>query len=153
MIDAGIKSHILHELVHLNQLQAIGDLKKYLAIYNDEKSLLAISIREGVAEFFAELITGEYTQDEAREYVLQNEREVWERFKTDMYGAETKDWMWKKPKNPEQPRDIGYVFGALIVEYYYKHATNLEQVSQEILGITEYKDFLERSNYSNRFKA
>ena len=152
VVDPGIKAHIIHELVHLNQLQAIGSLKKYLAIYNDEKSLLAISIREGVAEFFAELITGEYTQNEAREYVLKNEREIWERFKTDMLGGETKDWMWKKPKNPEQPRDIGYVFGALIVEYYYKHATNLDQAVQEILAITDYNDFLQKSQYSNRFK-
>jgi hypothetical protein len=151
IVDPGLKTHIIHELVHLNQLQAIGSLKKYLAIYNDEKSLLAISLREGVAEFFAELITGEYTQNEAREYVLKNERKIWERFRMDMLGIETKDWMWKKPKNPEQPRDIGYVIGALIVEYYYKHATNLDQAIQEILAITDYKAFLDKSQYSNRF--
>lgn len=151
VVDPGIKTHIIHELVHLNQLQSIGSLKKYLAIYNDEKSLLAISLREGVAEFFVDLITGEYTQNEAREYVLKNEREIWDRFQTDMLNTDTQDWMWKSPKNTEQPRDIGYVFGALIIEYYYKHATIPVQSVQEILSITDYKDFLEKSQYSNRF--
>jgi len=152
IIDPGLKTHIVHELVHLNQLQAIGSLDKYLAIYNDEKSLLAITLREGVAEFFAELVTGKYTQDEAREYVLKHERELWQRFQNDMLEADTKDWMWKKPANKGQPRDVGYVFGALIVEYYYKHALDLNQAVQEILSITDYQEFLEKSKYAQRFR-
>ncbi len=152
IVDPGIKTHIIHELVHLNQLQAIGSLDKYLAIYNDEKSLLAITIREGVAEFFADLVTGEYTQDEAREYVLKYERKIWERFKMDMLGAATKDWMWDQPIDPEQPNDIGYVLGALIVEYYYKHSIDIDQAVQTILAITDYEDFLEKSKYYKRFE-
>jgi len=152
IIDPGIITHIIHELVHLNQLKSIGSLDKYLAIYNTEKSLLAITIREGVAEFFAELITGKYTQDEAYFYARSHEQELWEQFRKEMYGKETGDWMWKKPKKPEQPRDIGYVLGALIVEHYYKRSTDINKTVSEILAITDYKSFLEKSGYSKKFE-
>jgi hypothetical protein len=151
IIDPGIKTHIVHELVHLNQLKSIGSLEKYLAIYNKEKSLLAITIREGVAEFFAELITGKYTQDEVRLYVNANEQHLWEQFRNEMFSKETGDWMWKSPKDPDQPRDVAYVLGALIVEYYYKHALDLSKVVPAILSITDYKEFIENSGYPKKF--
>ncbi len=150
-VDVGIEGHIIHELTHLNQLHAIGSLDKYLAIYNDEKSLLAICIREGVAEFFAELVTGE-GKTEARNYLARHEMEIWRRFKAEMYKSDTKDWVWKKPKYIGQPQDVGYVLGAKIVEYYYKHSTDPEEAVNEILSITDYKDFLEKSQYTSKFK-
>ena len=150
--DMGLKTHIIHELVHLNQLQSIGSLEKYLAIYNDEKSLLSITIREGVAEFFAKLVTGEYTQNQAEEYVLKNERLLWDRFEKEMLGKDTKDWMWEKPENPDQPRDIAYVLGALIIEYYYTHAPDLDSVVDEVLSITNYEKFLQKTQYIQKFK-
>lgn len=152
IVDSGLKTLIIHELIHLNQANAIGSLDKYLAIYKDEKSLLAITIREGTAEFFADLVTGRYTQNKARSFVLKNERDLWERFRIDMMGAETKDWMWKKPENPEQPSNVGYVLGALIVEYYYKRSSDVDRATQEILSVTDYEDFLSKSQYSNKFK-
>lgn len=152
IVDEGLKTHIVHELVHLNQLHAIGSLEKYLAIYNDEKSLLAITIREGIAEFFAKMVTGEYTQDEAAEYVLKNERELWGRFEKEMLAKDTKDWMWSKTEIPDQPRDAAYVLGALIIEYYYTHATDLDSTVDEILSVTNYPAFIQKTKYINKFK-
>ncbi len=151
IIDPGLKTHIIHELVHLNQLYSIGSLDKYLAIYGSKKSLLAITIREGIAEFFAELITGKYTQDEACFYTRSHEKELWERFKKEMNGKDTGDWMWKNPKNQEQPRDVGYVLGALIVEFYYKKSLDINATVSEILSITDYESFLKKSDYSKKF--
>ncbi len=150
-VDIGIEGHIIHELTHLNQLYAIGSLDKYLAIYNDEKSLLAICIREGVAEFFADLVTGE-GKTEVRNYIAKHEMEIWRRFETDMLGTDTKDWVWDKPEDQEQPRDVGYLIGAMIVEYYYKHSTNLEEAVDIILSITDYQGFLEKSQYLKKFR-
>jgi hypothetical protein len=150
-VDIGIEGHIIHELTHLNQLHAIGSLDKYLAIYNDEKSLLAICIREGVAEFFADLVSGE-GKTEVRNYIAKHEMEIWRRFENDMLGTDTKDWVFDKPEYQEQPQDVGYVLGAMIVEYYYKHSINLEEAVNEILSITDYQDFLEKSQYASKFK-
>ena len=68
-----------------------------------------------------------------------------------MNGKETGDWMWEKPDNPNQPRDIGYVFGALIVEYYYKHAPDVFETTKDILSVTDYPAFLERTEYQHKF--
>ena len=151
IIDPGLKTHIIHELVHLNQLQAIGSLDKYLAIYNREKSLLAITIREGIAEFFADLVTGKYTQDEAYFYTRYHEKKLWSRFSREMYGIETGDWMWSAPENPDQPRDVAYVLGALIVEYYYKTSPDVNLAVSELLSITDYAGFMTKCKYSNKF--
>ncbi|MAE07546.1 MAG: hypothetical protein CL661_02155 [Bacteroidetes bacterium] len=142
---------IIHELLHFQQVLAIGYPQPYLAIYGPEKSLLAITIREGIAEFFADLVTGEYTQDQAKQFVLENEKELWKKFQREMNGKETGDWMWEKPDNPNQPRDIGYVFGALIVEYYYKHAPDVFETTKDILSVTDYPAFLERTEYQHKF--
>jgi tetratricopeptide (TPR) repeat protein len=150
-VDVGIEGTIIHELVHLNQLHVIGSLNKYLAIYNDEKSLLAIAIREGIATYFAHLVTGE-GKTAQRKYINRNEMEIWRRFETDMHGRETKDWVFGRQIYPDQPHDLAYVIGEKIVEYYYTHSLDLEIAVKEILAVTKYREFLEKSNYSNKFK-
>ncbi len=142
---------IIHELLHFQQVLAIGYPQPYLAIYGPEKSLLAITIREGIAEFFADLVTGQYTQAQAKQFVLENEKELWEKFQLEMNGKETGDWMWEKPDNPNQPRDIGYVFGALIVEYYYKRSPDVFETTKDILSVTDYPAFLNRTGYKQKF--
>jgi hypothetical protein len=57
----------------------------------------------------------------------------------------------ESPKDPDQPRDVAYVLGALIVEYYYKHALDLSKVVPAILSITDYKEFIENSGYPKKF--
>jgi hypothetical protein len=145
------KTLLVHELVHFQQGMAVG-VKKYMALFGPEKNLLGLCIREGTAEFFSNLVTGEITQEGARSYVLKNEKALWNVFRTEMSGRETKDWMWKKPKNPEQPPHVGYVMGFLIVKSYYDQAADKTKAVQEILSVTDYPAFLKKSQYENRFK-
>ena len=56
-IGTRMNAFLTHEMVHLQQVEAIG-LEKYLAIFGPEKSLLALTIREGIAEFFADMAVG-----------------------------------------------------------------------------------------------
>ena len=64
-----------------------------------------------------------------------------------MLGAETGDWLWSQPENPVQPEDVGYALGASITERYYQRATDKRKAVREILGVTDYPAFLERSGY------
>ncbi len=137
---------MIHELVHLNQVKATG-LKNYRAIFGPEKSLLALCIREGIAEFFAYLVTGGTTQEEAREYVIKHEKELKKEFVKDMLGKETGDWMWKKPRDPQQPRHIGYSMGFMIARSYYQNAKDKIQAVKEMLSVTDYPAFLKKSKY------
>jgi hypothetical protein len=141
---------LIHELVHFQQVVAVG-YPKYSALFGPEKSLLGLTIREGTAEFFSDLVTGEFTQDEARDYVMTHEGELWKRFQAEMTGRETGDWMWQQPSDPEQPPHVAYVMGALIVEAYYNSGSDRERTVNEILSVTDYESFLERSGYARRF--
>jgi hypothetical protein len=141
---------IVHELVHYQQVMAMG-YDKYTALFGPEKNLLGLCIREGTAEFFAELVTGKITQDEAVDFTLKNEKSLWEQFIKEMHGSETGDWMWSKPSDPEQPNHVGYVIGYRIVEAYYKNAKDKEEAVREILSVTDYPTFLEKSGYAKQF--
>jgi len=147
---ADLKLTIIHELIHIQQFLAIG-MEQYHSIYEENQSLLAVSIREGVAEYLTYLITGEYSKKEVYNYIKKDEKKIWERFKAEMYNREFGDWLFSKPKDANQPRDLGYIMGALIVESYYENAADKKKAIDEILKVTDYKEFLERSNYAEKF--
>ncbi len=147
----GKTTMLAHEMTHIQQVVAVG-YEKYLALFGKEKSLLGLTIREGTAEFFANLIVGDMTQDKAVQYVRDNEQRLWEAFQVDMLGSETGDWMWSKPENPEQPRHVAYVLGAFIVQAYYDRAEDKAQAVTDILSVTDYEAFLEKSGYAEKFE-
>ena len=143
---------IAHEHTHIQQALSQG-LEQYQAIYGPEKSLLALTIREGTADFFAYLITERITltHDWALDYTQKHEKMLWERFRKEMHGRETGDWMWAKPKDTEQPRDVGYSLGLLIVQAYYDNADDKAQAVREILSVIDSPAFLEKSGYAKKF--
>lgn len=147
---ADLKLTIIHELIHVQQFIAIG-MEQYHSIYEENKSLLAVSIREGVAEYLTYLIAGEYSKKEVYDYIKKDEKKIWKRFQTEMHGREFGDWLFSKPNDPDQPRDLGYITGALIVESYYENADDKKKAIDEILSITDYKGFLEKSQYEEKF--
>ncbi len=147
---AALRLTILHELIHVQQFMAIGP-DEYHSIYGDKQSLLAVSVREGVAEYLTNLLTGEYTKKDVLAYIKRDERRVWERFKSDMNRGEFGDWLFSQPSDPGQPRDLGYIMGALIVEAYYSHAEDKKKAIEEIVGVTDYAAFLENSKYAEKF--
>lgn len=146
----GVKLVLVHETVHVQQAMTIG-LEEYQSIYGPKMSLLALSLREGTAQFLTFLSTGERTKTEAYQYLDKNEKKVWERFKNEMNNRLPGDWMWAKPKDPEQPRDLGYIIGDRIVETYYNRTEDKEKAIKDILSITDYKKFFEKSGYAEKF--
>lgn len=149
-IEKDKKASLVHELVHFQQAFAVG-YEKYAALFGPEKSLLGLTIREGTAEFFAHLATGIVPKDETLSYVRKHEKRLWEWFEKEMHGPDTGEWMWSRPSDPDQPRDVGYEVGYLIVEAYYNNAKDKTQAVREILGVTDYLAFLERSGYAEKF--
>jgi len=151
-IEGDLKGTLVHEMVHMQQLRVLGE--KYFTIFNEEKTLLALSIREGVAQFFAYLVTeGKTFKAPVRDYVIAHESELWVRFREEMLGRETGEWLWSQPANGEQPRDTGYLIGARIAEAYYENSNDKEKTVHEMLVVTDYPAFLERSGYEKKFSA
>lgn len=145
--EGDIEPTLVHEMIHMEQLAAVGEA--YFDIFSGPgRTLLANSIREGGATWMAELITGgSRHKNEARDYYLARERELWDEFSRDMYGTEMGDWLWATPADPEQPPDLGYAIGARIVETYYENAVDRGRAAMEIMSVTDYPEFLARSGY------
>lgn len=156
-LDLGLRppeqiTHIVaHELAHIQQLRAQG-LEQYLSIYGPNESVLAIAIREGTADFIADLTSGGHINPVAHTYGMAHEQEIWQAFKLAAHNKDTGDWFFVKPvKHPGWPQDIGYFMGYRIVESYYKNANDKNKAFQEILEVTDYDDFLDRSKYISSF--
>lgn len=137
---------IAHELAHYQQFTVQG-LEQYRALYRGKTTLLGLAIREGSADFLAELASDGHINKAAHEYGRQHEKELWERFRKDMLGNETGDWMFRKPKNGDWPQDLGYFVGYVITESFYRRQVDKQKAVEEILAVTNFEEFLERSGY------
>lgn len=140
---------VTHEAVHYQQALAQG-LEQYQSIYGPQKSLLALAIREGTADFIADLASGGHTSEGALAYVLAHEAELWQRFATEMHGADTGEWMWVRPEDAEQPQDVGYAIGYRIVQSFYDRSDDKAAAIQTILAVTDYEALLRSSGYPSR---
>jgi hypothetical protein len=140
---------VLHELAHFQQAITQG-VETYQRIFGPDKTLLALSLREGSADLIAELTTGRHINPEAERYGLAHEVELWSVFEADMSGSDTGDWMFVQPSNSEWPPDLGYWIGYRIAKSYYEHADDKAQAIRDILGLTEFTAFLQASQYDGR---
>lgn len=138
---------VSHELAHYQQFTAQG-LDRYRALYRDGgRSLLGIAIREGSADFLAELTSGGHINPAAHAYGARHEAELWEKFRREMHGEDGGEWLFVRPENGEWPQDLGYYFGYRITEHFFEGAENPMAAVQAILRVSDFRRFLERSGY------
>jgi hypothetical protein len=143
---------VLHELAHF-QSGMIQGVETYRRIYDpSHRSLLALALREGSAEFIAWLTTGNHTNPAAEAYGLARESELWASFQKDMTSPEPGEWMWVRPADADRPPDLGYWIGYRIVRSYYDRAEDKRQAVLDILGLTDFEGFLEKSGYAARME-
>lgn len=139
----------LHEYVHTQQKS-----KAY--------HLLAHCIDEGMADFIVELLIGKRIADfNPSGYIafgLQNEREVWEKFKLYMgsnEGGDYYNWLYGSKGitvNESNMKDLGYFMGYQICKSYYDNATDKTKAIAEIIDSAfqtdeDAKNFLLKSGY------
>lgn len=147
-IDDYIKGNIgtlVHEMVHMQQLRVLKE--EYFVIFNEKKSLLSKSVREGVAEFFGELLSDAPTyKEQFLPYVNKHEKELWEIFKRDANNRSFGDW-YGKPKKEGQPNDLGYLIGLKMAESYFNKSVDKQKASEYLIAITDYEKFFEECGY------
>jgi hypothetical protein len=130
---------VAHEACHFNQ-------KLPPAV-----TLLDKSIQEGSCDFIGELLAGETINSAQKEYGDRHEAELWREFRAEMDGSELKNWMYNGPTSLHRPADLGYYMGYKIAQWYHHNAADKRQAVRDILEITDYRDFLERSRYAGKF--
>lgn len=131
---------VAHELIHYQQK------------YGENQTLLARSMREGTADFIAEIISGGHINPHLHTYGNPVERELWLEFQKEMNGADVSNWLYQGDKAKTRPADLGYYMGYKIAESYYKQAPDKSQAIREILEIKDFAAFLEASGYARKFQ-
>ena len=133
MLRKHIPITVSHELVHFNQSK----------MEDENTTLLAKSMREGSAEFIAELISGE-TDGEYSEF-NGKEIKIWNDFKKDKNKSIWNSWSSWQNANNKSPKNAGYWTGYLICKAYYEQVKDKNKAVLDILSIQNYNDFYEKS--------
>lgn len=127
---------ILHEYVHLQQKN------------KSEKTLLELSIAEGVADFITYLLLEKYTDPVVYAYGYEHEDKLWKLFQTQIDSEESDDWLFNSYNHKTGiPGNMGYFIGFRICESFYNRATDKVAAVRQMLQVQDFKRFLEESGY------
>jgi hypothetical protein len=137
-----IKSLVAHECVHTQQPKSIDP--------NSIKcELLYRTLREGSADFIAELVSG---IEKTNEYGEKNEKQIWADFKNEICNENSNNWLYNHSSVKGKPADLGYFVGYKIAKEYYKNASDKKQAVNNIIDMTNPLKFLELSKYDQSEK-
>lgn len=130
---------VAHELIHYQQK-------------TEGKTLLAAALREGSADFLAELTCGQAVDEPRTKYGLEDEGELWRQFSQEMHGTDTSKWMYGSGVNG-RPADLAYFIGHQITAAYYEKASDKKKAIAEVLGFQDADHLLHASGYAERFQT
>ncbi|SDM26038.1 DUF2268 domain-containing putative Zn-dependent protease [Siphonobacter aquaeclarae] len=136
-IPASIKGIVAHECVHTQQPGQTDSL----AVQCPQ---LYSCLREGAANFVAELITG---KSGASPYGEAHETALWKEFKSTLCRDNANLWLYNGGTSKDRPSDLGYYIGYKICQAYYRKATDKRLAVKEIIELKDPLSFLVRSGY------
>jgi hypothetical protein len=133
---------VAHELIHFQQDGMASDT-----------TLLKAAIKEGMADFIGELISGKSANENLLIYGKGKEKEIWADFKKEMLLDRASNWIANGGNGKtNKPSDLGYWVGYQICKAYYEQAKDKKKAITEMLHIKDYKKFLEQSKLDEKFK-
>jgi hypothetical protein len=129
---------IAHEYAHVQQVRAMVD--------DEHPTVLEASLIEGAAEFTAELIAGDIAYPFKRSPIEKSKlKEIEAAFASDEDKTDLSQWI--NNGTIDKPGDLGYWVGYRIARSYYQRATNKREALQEILQMSDPKQFLAKSGW------
>ncbi|SDY85827.1 gliding motility protein GldB-related protein [Hymenobacter psychrophilus] len=149
-------------LVQRNRCGAVADLPAVIThemVHNVQQphdgTLLGGVIREGMADFVAELVTGQ-PGGNARLHLYGNahEQQLWREFVPEMNGRDPRNWLANsKQETAERPCDLGYYVGYRICQAYYEQVPDKRRALAELLETKDFNDLLARSSYAAKMSS
>lgn len=131
---------VTHELVHFQQK-------------GDDNGLLRAAMREGGADFVAELAAGRHASESIKAYGDSHEEELWHRFQQDVKSDnKVGEWMYVSHPTDGAPKDLGYYIGYKICQSYYQKATDKAKAIKTIVEMESPEQILKDSSYEKRFQ-
>lgn len=131
---------VAHELVHYQQPP-------------DGPTLLEKALREGIADFLGERISGININAPAVIWSEAHEAELWAEFQREMHGTDISRWLFNGGNSPGRPADLGYVIGYRIAKAWFaKHGEAPDAVRRMLAwqGLEAATAFLRESGYAPR---
>jgi hypothetical protein len=119
---------VTHEATHTQQVGLEAD-------DNGTMDLLGHCIEEGACEFIAELIVKKELMFPYMTYGRLHERELWDKFKGEMYGKEIDAWLYNRGTAPGGIQDLGYFMGYEICKSYYNKEKNKQLAIRKIIEL------------------
>ena len=132
-----------HEYGHIQQEGPVATVD----VGQPGATVLTMSLMEGAAEFTAELISGDVSNQAQRAWARGREAEIEQAFVRDEDKTDLSAWMYNGPGDAAHPGDLGYWVGYRIVKAYYDQAPNKHQALLDIFRMTDAKAFLTRSGW------
>ncbi len=133
---------VVHELIHFLQDNMMKDT-----------SLLSNAVQEGMADYIAYLCTGENLSKRQHDFAKNQELKIWEEFTKEMDLNKSENWIANGDQESDtKPADLGYYIGFKICEAYYEEAKDKKAAIAEMLSITDYHDFLNKSKYDSKVR-
>lgn len=128
---------VAHELGHIQQ----DHMKQ-------DTTTLSACIREGLADFIGELISGKNADERVAVFARGKEKLIWKDFEKEMYLNRSHNWVGNsEQERPDHPADIGYWVGYAICKSYYEEMPDKKQAIYDMLHIQDYRNFLRKSRY------
>jgi hypothetical protein len=107
-------------------------------------------VSEGAADFIASLALQEPSVRQHTDrwrYGCANEAELAARLLREADLKITKPWMFDHAPDTGWPPDMGYWIGYRIAQAYYDRANDKQDALRAMLGVTDFKVYLEASGY------
>ena len=124
----------MHEYVHTQQKKTAP------------QNLLGIALREGAADFIAELVLGSPMKTNYIDYGKAHEPDLKRSFAAEMFSASTsRRWLWTGTEFRAIP-DLGYFMGYTICGAYYKQTQDKQQAIRDIIEL-DYADTIATENF------
>jgi hypothetical protein len=131
---------VMHELMHFQQKHPDTDL-------------LATCLREGGADFVAELVAGRHIIERNKPYGDSHEEDLWIKFQQDIKRTDrSSDWLYNYDKKGRVgPPDLGYYMGYKITQALYQSAKDKTSALKLIIEMRDPKKIFAISQYGKRF--
>ncbi len=133
---------VAHELVHANM--AYQSLFGYIRKWDN----LARTMKEGSANYVAEIISGDHINGEAYAYGVDHEQLLWGEFSQTLQSKDWQEWFWRAPSDTTRPRDLGYFFGHRISQALERQLGSQQAAMEMIMKSSNYEKILKRSGYN-----
>lgn len=134
---------IAHEYVHIQQ-SGVGEYEP-----GDRRAtVLRESLGEGIAEFIAELVSGNVGNGRHAAWTRGREVHIESAFALDVDSTDLSPWLYNHAPGSQEPYDLGYWVGYRIAKAYYLQASDKREAVRALIQQKDAKAILQASGWT-----